>query len=176
MKFFTLEKAITAAALLFFTFSFSQEKIVIELIVDIENFDETNLSSSCSLKATYSKSGKVIESGDDLVNFTVPAKLDDIIVWEGVALNSDADDIIDIKKIMRANESKIFKSRRNYGKRSAQLTVPKEIVECRIMFSTENKADYKYSIFFKINKGRTTYEIDPKIKVGSTLSRDSDRN
>lgn len=164
MKLSNLKILITTFLLLLFSYSFSQETITITLIVDTNTFNSSDPNNSCSFKAIYSKSGKVIKSDKDIENFTIDAKVDDTIIWEGTALNSK--DIIDIKRIKRENNSKVFKKRRNYGKRIGNSN--REIVESKILYSTKDKEDYKYVLSFKY-KGRT-YKIDPKIKVGKNIT------
>jgi hypothetical protein len=149
---------------LFSAIGFSQATITIKLIVDTANFDPDNLSASCSFEATWSDSGKVVRSDGDLENFTIDAFVEDTIVWEGESSSSDIA-IIDIKKIDRDNDSKIFKDKKNYGKKEGDSR--KEIVKSKILYDTQDKSDYKYTLFFKINNRGKTHKIDPKIKVGS---------
>ena len=143
---------------------FSQATITIKLIVDTANFNPDDLSSSCSFEATWSDSGKVVRSNGDLENFTIDAFVDDTILWEGQSSSSDLA-VIDIKKIDRENDSKIFKTKKHYGKIRGNSN--KETVEDRVLYDTEDMPDYKYKIFFKINRRGATHKIDPKIKVGS---------
>jgi hypothetical protein len=143
---------------------FSQATITIKLIVNTANFHPDNLSASCSFEATWSDSGKVVRSDGDLENFTIDAFVDDTILWEGQSSSSDIA-IIDIKKIDRENYSKIFKDKKNYGKREGDSR--KETVKSKILYDTKDQPDYKYKIFFKINGRGKTHKIDPKIKVGS---------
>jgi hypothetical protein len=149
---------------LFSAIGFSQSTITIKLIVDTANFDPDNLSASCRFEATWSDSGKVVRSDGDLENFTIDAFVEDTIVWEGESSSSDIA-IIDIKKIDRDNDSKIFKDKKNYGKKEGDSR--KEIVKSKILYDTKDKSDYKYTLFFKINNRGKTHKIDPKIKVGS---------
>ena len=143
---------------------FSQETITIKLIVDTANFDPNNLPASCSFEATWSYSGKVVRSDGDLKNFTIDVFVDDTIVWEGQSSSSNIA-IVDIKKIDRDNDSKIFKSKKHYGKKRGNSK--NETAEDKVLFTTKGKPDYKYKIFFKINHRGKTHIIDPKIKVGS---------
>jgi hypothetical protein len=149
---------------LFSAIGFSQATITIKLIVDTANFDPDNLSASCRFEATWSDSGKVVRSDGDLEDFTIDAFVEDTIVWEGESSSSDIA-IIDIKKIDRDNDSKIFKDKKNYGKKEGDSR--KEIVKSKILYDTQDKSDYKYTLFFKINNRGKTHKIDPKIKVGS---------
>ena len=146
------------------TVGFSQTTITIKLIVDTANFNPNDLSSSCRFEATWSDSGKVVSSNGDLENFTIDAFVDDIIIWEGQSSSSDIA-VVDIKKIDRDNDSKIFKTKKHYGK--IQGNSNKETVEDQVLYNTEGMPNYKYTIFFKINRRGTTHRIDPKIKVGS---------
>lgn len=152
-------------AFTFSTFLFSQQKITITLSVDTVKFDPSDMESSCSFTAYYSKSGRTIEWNEVLEDFIIDAQVGDEIFWEGIS-ESSADDIIDIKKIKRENNSQIFKRATNYGKKLGHLN--KETVEAQILYDTENQQDYKYSIFFKINGKGRTFKIDPKIKVGTS--------
>jgi hypothetical protein len=149
---------------LFSTFGFSQATITIKLFVDTANFDPGNLPASCSFEATWSDSGKVVRSDGDLKNFTIDVFVDDTIVWEGQSSSSNIA-IVDIKKIDRDNDSKIFKSKKHYGKKRGNSK--NETAEDKVLFTTKGKPDYKYKIFFKINHRGKTHIIDPKIKVGS---------
>jgi hypothetical protein len=130
--------------------------------VDTENFDENDLSKSCSFEATWSDSSKVVRSNGDLEDFTIEASEDDTIIWEGRSTSSNTA-IIDIKKIDRENASKIFKNKKIYGKKRGNSK--KETAEARVLYNTKGKPDYKYKIFFKINQRGKTHKIDPKIKV-----------
>jgi hypothetical protein len=143
---------------------FSQATITIKLIVDTANFDPNNLSASCSFEATWSDSGKVVRSDGDLENFAIDAFVNDTLLWEGQSSSSNIA-IIDIKKIDRENNSKIFKNKKNYGKREGDSK--KETVKSKILYDTKDKPDYKYKIFFKLNNRGKTHKIDPKLKVGS---------
>tara|TARA_R100001369_G_scaffold73042_2_gene101487 strand:- start:645 stop:1145 length:501 start_codon:yes stop_codon:yes gene_type:complete len=149
---------------LFSAVGFSQATITIKLIVDTANFDPDKLPASCSFEATWSDSGKVVRSGGDIENFTIDVFVDDTILWEGHSSSSDIA-IIDIKKIDQGNDSKIFKTKKRYGKKRGNSK--KETVEDQVLFTTKGKPDYKYKIFFKINHRGKTHKIDPKIKVGS---------
>lgn len=144
--------------------SFSQETVTVKLLIDTANFNPAKLSESCSFVATWSNSGKVVRSNGDLENFAIDVFVNDTIVWEAMSTSSD-DTIIDIKKIDRENNSKIFKNKKNTGKIRGNSN--KESVEANVLYDTKGKPDYKYKIFFKINHRGTTYKIDPKIKVGT---------
>jgi hypothetical protein len=149
---------------LFSEFGFSQATITIKLIVDTANFDPDNLSGSCSFEATWSDSKKIVRSNGDLEKFTIDVFVDDTIVWEGQSSSSDIA-IIDIKKIDRKNDSKIFKKKKHYGKKHGNSN--KETIQGKLLYSTKGKPDFKYDILFKINRKGKTYKIDPKIKVGN---------
>lgn len=150
--------------LLTFNLSFAQETITVKLLVDTANFDPSDLNASCSFEATWSNSGKVVRSSGDLKEFTIDVRVDDTVVWEGESTSSSIA-VIDIKKVDRENNSRIFKNKKHYGKVRGNSN--KETVEDQVLYSTEGLPDYKYKIFFKINHRGTTYKIDPKIKVGS---------
>lgn len=171
MKLISSRTFLYAFMLLFCAYSYSQETITITLLVDTDNFDPENLSKSCTLTAVYSKSGKVIESNGDLESFTIDAYVDDEIIWVGKSTGSK-EEIIDIRRIKRENDSKVFDSRRIYGK-SDGITANK-IARSTILFDTENKEAFKYEIHFEIASWRDSYKIDPKIKVGSMMSRSED--
>ncbi|MBO3117686.1 hypothetical protein J4050_13095 [Winogradskyella sp. DF17] len=162
-SFFKKEYAI-AIALVFSLFAYSQQTITITLMVDTQSFNPETPLASCSLKAEYSRSGEVLEAWDNLENFTVPATVDDNIVWEGMSTSSGRTRV-DIAKIQGENDSRIFRKRTNYG-RLTEVN-PHKVVESKILYSTKDKPDYKYSIYFNINNGRDTFKIDPKIKVGT---------
>lgn len=143
---------------------YAQDTITVTLMVDTQNFNPDDLNDSCSFKAVWSDSGKVVTSTGDLEGFEFGAFVEDTIVWEGVSTSSDSD-LIDIKKVVRENDSKIFKDKRNNGQRRGSSN--KETVQAKILYSTVGKPDYKYKIYFKINQSGKTHKIDPKIKVGT---------
>lgn len=164
MKTFYRHLIIGCCFLLALNLGFSQETITVELLIDTANFDPSNLNSSCSFKATWSNSGKVVTSNGNLEDFTIDITVDDIVIWEGKSTSSDAT-IIDIKKVDRENNSKIFKNKKNLGKIRGNSN--KESVEATALYDTQGKPDYKYKIFFKINHRGKTHKIDPKIRVGT---------
>lgn len=153
-----------AIAVVFSLFAYSQETITITLMVDTQSFNPEYPLESCSLQAEYSKSGEILRASENLENFSVSATIDDNIVWEGVSTSS-ARTRVDITKIRGENDSRIFRNRTNYG-RLTEIN-PHKIVESKIMYSTKDKPDYKYSIYFNINNSEDTFVIDPKIKVGT---------
>jgi hypothetical protein len=150
---------------LFSTIGFSQDTITIKLIVDTDNFDPDDMSASCSFEAVL-PSGEVQRSTGNLEDFKIVATVEDTIIWEGQALDSLI--IVDIKKIRRDSGKEIFNSRRLYG--SQQGNSNKETVKSKVLYSTQSAEnaeihdEYKYSISFKINKGKT-YKIDPKVRI-----------
>jgi hypothetical protein len=143
---------------------FSQETITVTLRVDTKNFDANDLNSYCSFEAVWSNSDKVVTSNGDLENFEINVFVDDTVIWEGTSTTSDMT-IIDIKKVVRENSSKIFKDKRNYGQKLGNSQ--NEAVKARVLYDTKEKPDYKYKIFFKINQTAKIHKIDPKIKVGT---------
>jgi hypothetical protein len=145
---------------LFSTIGFSQETITIKLKVDTDNFDPDDISASCSFEARW-ESGHVERSTGNLEDFKVEATVEDTIIWEGQALDSVG--IVDIKKIRRDSGKEIFKGRTHLG--SKQGNSEKETVKSKVLYSTKNHDDYKYSISFKINKKGKTHKIDPKITI-----------
>jgi len=147
--------------LIFSTFSFSQATITIKLLVDTANFDASDSNAYCSFEATWSNSDKVVRSNGDLEDFTIEAFVDDTIIWEGVSTSSEIT-IVDIKKIDRDNNSKIFENKRHLGKKRGNSK--KETAEAKVLYTTTGKPDYKYTISFKINKGKT-HTIDPKVRI-----------
>jgi len=162
----SLKNQFFAVCLIFFfsIFSFSQATITIKLLVDTGNFDPSDLNKSCSFQATWSNSNKVVKSNGNLEEFAIEAFVDDTILWEGVSTSSDIS-IVDIKKVDRDNDSKIFKNKKHYGKKRGNSN--NKTAEGKVRYNTKNKPDYKYKIFFKINHRGATHKIDPKIKVGN---------
>lgn len=160
----SLKNQFFAVCLIFFfsAFSFSQATITIKLLVDTGNFDENDLSKSCSFEATWSNSDKVVRSNGNLEDFTIEAFEDDTIIWEGVSTSSNST-IIDITKIKYKKGSRIFKNKTNCGKKRDGSK--NETVKIKILKNTKGKPDYKYKIAFKINHKGATHKIDPKLKV-----------
>lgn len=165
MKSLSKSFLVICLVVLFSTSGFSQDTITINLIVDTDNFDPDDMAASCSFEANWS-SGEVETSTGNLEDFLILATVEDTVIWEGQALNSDV--IVDIKQIKRDSGKDIFNSRRLVG--SQQGNSNKETVKAKILFSTESAEnsqihdDYKYSISFKIDKGKT-YKIDPKMRI-----------
>ncbi|MFT7150879.1 MAG: hypothetical protein ACI82Q_002754 [Nonlabens sp.] len=141
---------------------FSQATITIKLLVDTENFDQNDLTKSCSFVATWSNSNKVVRSNGDLEGFVIDAVVDDVIVWVGESTTSGTD-IVDIKKVDRGSGSKIFKNDKHNGRKVGNSN--KETIQDKVLYDTRGKEDYKYDISFKINGAGKNHKIDPKIKI-----------
>jgi hypothetical protein len=161
----SIKNQILTLSLIFFVLKigYTQDTVTVKLLVDTVNFNADNLSTSCSFEAEWSNSGQVVSSNGNLEDFTIEVNVGDIIVWEAISSTSETD-IIDVKRIARANNSRIFNNDNNNGQIRGNSN--KETVEDQVLFDTTGKPDYKYNIFFKINRSGPTHKIDPKIRVG----------
>ena len=152
---------VTSLIFLFSVFGFSQTTITITLIVDTDTFERADWQSSCSFEAEWADTGDVITSNGDLEDFLVEASVDDTIIWEGVSSSSESV-IVDITKIKYKRGARIFKNKTNYGKKLNGSK--KEKVKTKVLYSTNDKPDYKYDLSFKI-KHLGSFKIDPKMRI-----------
>jgi len=112
----TIKYQILTLSLILFALKigYTQETVTLTLIVNTSNFNADNLNASCTFEAQWSNSGQVIRSNGNLEYFTIEVKVGDIIVWEGISSTSE-NDVIDIKRIAQANNTRIFNNERNDG-------------------------------------------------------------
>jgi len=162
----TIKYQILTLSLILFALKigYTQETVTLTLIVNTSNFNADNLNASCTFEAQWSNSGQVIRSNGNLEDFTIEVNVGDIIVWEGISSTSE-NDVIDIKRIAQANNTRIFNNERNDGQMRGNSN--KETVVDKVLFNTNGRPDYKYDVFFKINRSGPTHKIDPKIRVGN---------
>ena len=134
--------------------SFAQETIYVTLNVDTDEVKTEGTHTYCSFEG-QSKSM-------DTREYTVNANVGDVIVWNAVSSSSERDEV-KITAINYEGGTKVFSSDRMSGQDG--------VVSGTINKSTAGKADYKYTVSFKImsngNLRPGTFHIDPKIKVGS---------
>lgn len=141
--------------------SFAQTTHFITLHVDTQHLNNGNNEKAFSFSASP---GTAVENSEDPEEFTIIVNENDEIEWEGV---SSSGAIVDIEEIeimddaTNPNREKVFKNKKNKGKKKNGKKKVKEKVKA----NTKNNI-YKYFIRFTI--GTFSFEIDPKIKVGGS--------
>ena len=147
--------------LVFTGISCAQTTHIVTLHVDTQQLNNGNNKKAFSFSASQ---GTAVENSDDTEEFTIIVNENDEIEWEGV---SSSGAIVDIEEIeimddtTNPNREKVFKNKKNKGKKKNGKKKVKEKVKA----NTKNNV-YKYFIRFTI--GTTSFEIDPKIKVGGS--------
>lgn len=131
-----------------------QVEHVIILEVNTADIENPNVNDFCSFGQ-----GPEISNED----YTIEANVGDTVIWQGVSTSSPNDSV----EIRTINHQGSRGGRNIFG--SNRLTGENGEVRGLILNTTEEGADYKYKIQFRVyNNGtrrRGTFNIDPKIKV-----------
>jgi chromatin remodeling complex protein RSC6 len=141
--------------------SFAQTTHVVTLHVDTQQLNNGNNKKAFSFSASR---GTAVENSEDPEEFTIIVNENDEIEWEG---ESSSGAIVDIEEIeilddaTKPNREKVFKNKKYKGKKKNGKKKIKE----KVKGNTKNNV-YKYLIRFTI--GTSSFEIDPKIKVGGS--------
>jgi hypothetical protein len=140
---------------LFLTGLYAQEEHVITLEVNTAEIQNPNVNDFCSFVGQ--------ESGVSNEDYTIVARVGDVVIWRGVSTSSP-DDIVEIRAINHQGDRG---GRDIFGQN--QLQGENGQVVATIQNTTEEGADYKYQLQFWVYNNGTrrggTYNIDPRIKV-----------
>ncbi len=146
--------------LLFFSFFTSnlqgQTERIITLRVNTAEIANPNVNDFCDF-------GQAPEISNE--EYTIVANVGDVIIWKGVS-TSASEDVVEIRAINHQGDQggrDIFGANRLEGENGE--------VRGTILNTTEEGADYKYNLQFRVyNNGAQrggTFNIDPKIRVTS---------
>ena len=127
----------------------SKKERTITLYVDTENIKKPNSNNYCNFGQTDGSSNE---------DYTIKVKVGDEITWEGVSTSDPKNDKVNIVLIKYKKGTKVFKKDSINGKKK---------VTGKVLYDTENKADYKYEIKFTVirNGKEKKFKIDPKLMV-----------
>lgn len=155
MKKITLAFSLLTFILLFFcNTSIAQETIYVTLNVDTAEVKTQDTHSYCYFNGQ--------SESMDTRDFTINANVGDIIVWNAVSTTSDKDQV-KITAINYEGGTNVFTA--------SQMKGQNGVVTGKINKDTAGKEAYKYTVSFKIMSNGSlrpgTFQIDPKIKVGS---------
>ena len=139
----------------FLTGLYGQEEHIITLQVNTAEIQNPNVNDFCSFVGQ--------ESGVSNEDFTIVARVGDVVIWRGVSTSSP-DDVVEIRAI---NHQGDMGGRNIFG--ANQLSGENGQVTGTILNTTEEGADYKYMLQFWVYNNGTrrggTFNIDPRIKV-----------
>ena len=146
--------------LLFFSFFTSnlqgQTERIITLRVNTAEIANPNVNDFCDF-------GQAPEISNE--EYTIVANVGDVIIWKGVS-TSASEDVVEIRAINHQGDQggrDIFGANRLEGENGE--------VRGTILNTTEEGADYKYNLQFRVYNNGTqrggTFNIDPKIRVTS---------
>jgi hypothetical protein len=131
----------------------AQTERVITLTVNTPEIDDQNINDQC----TFGQPAEI--SNED---FTIEAAVGDTIVWQGYT-EATGDQVL----IESINHEGDRGGRDIFGQNTLQGE--DGVVRGTILSTTEEGADYKYKITFRViregNNRRGVYHIDPKIRV-----------
>lgn len=151
-------------ALLFAILSFGlvtaqEPTVVITLIVDTDALgDDRNAPGGCTYTVVPADR-IVINDPNDPKTFTIQVTESDVIEWQGITTTGAE---VKMKKINFIAGTEIFDSNPVRGRNSNG----REKIKAKPNKITPPGRDFEYSITFKPD-GFQTYEIDPRIRVGS---------
>jgi hypothetical protein len=135
--------------------AFAQQTHVITLKVNTAEVEKGNTSATCSFENQA--------AGVTNEDFTIKAKVGDIIIWKGVSTNAPGTDRVDINAINHEGGTNVFNKNRLAGNGQEP-----EVVIGTVVQGAPGNVD-KYKISFKVfNNGRKrngTFHIDPKIQI-----------
>lgn len=136
-----------ALAFLFFTTKTEAQNDTrtITLVVKTDQITDTNDRNQVEFKGQ--------PTGVENIDFTINAKVNEIIDWAGES-QVDTPFEVDIKKVKYASGTDIF-----------EKTLKGDVkVSGRIKKGNVGQV-YKYKLYFRIKGERRTYTIDPKIQI-----------
>ncbi len=145
---------LTISLILFANDTIAQETIYVTLNVNTAEVKTDGAHNYCRFEGQ--------SESMDTRDFTINANVGDTIIWEAVSSSSD-DDQVKITAIDYEGGTNVFSSNKMRGENG--------VVTGKINKDTAGKDAYKYTISFKImTNGQLrpgTFQVDPKIKVGS---------
>lgn len=151
----SLYSSILFLAILSTQTAFSQTPIVITLEVNTAEITKNNKDVTC----TFMKKPDNVTNED----FTIEAKVGDIIVWKGVSSSNPEGDRVDITAINHEGGKNVFGKNKLNGNGQQPETVIGTVVQ-----GAPGDVD-KYKISFKVfnagTKRNGTFHIDPKIQI-----------
>jgi hypothetical protein len=131
-----------------------QEVHTITLFVNTAEVTSQNTATQCSFGQ---------EEGVSNEDYTIDAKVGDIIVWKGVSTNAPEADMVSIKSINHEGGVNIFG--KNVLRGNGQ---DPEIVTAVVVQGAPGDVD-KYKVSFRVfndgSKRNGTFHIDPKIRI-----------
>lgn len=145
---------LTFVFLLISTNSNAQETIYVTLNVDTKEVKTDGAHNYCY----FDNQPESLDTRD----YTINANVGDVIVWNAVSTSSERDQV-KIVSINHEGGTNVFNTDKMNGQNG--------VVSGTITKNTVGKADYKYTVAFKVMSNGSlkpgTFRVDPKIKVGS---------